>query len=350
MKIHYTTIILFLGLQFLITGCKKEKQWVNLPEIPLVEGEYKAEMLDSAIVYHTSPYSAFTDLAFYEGNFYLTFRIAREHGFDTTSSIKTLRSKDFMRWSDFSTNRDKGLDVRDPKFLVDKEQLFLNYTTITNNVPINKKQLKLFAVNGLDKTILLRNDFTKNDIWYWYTGPLHGELLSMGYKDAKVNYYHMSQSKSPYLKCALDLPNHASEGRFVADKKNLYSVVRTKFKGILVISNLLNICAPTLFQLPIYQLGGPNITVFNADNLLISGRELIDNNNSGKNVKTSLFLFNTKLNTISKLMELPSFSDNGYAGHVVKNDIIYVSYYDHHVATGKSVIKTARIKIIKKNA
>lgn len=339
-----------LALLFFAVGCKKEKPWIDLPEIPLVESEYISTIVDSAIVYHTAPYNAFTDLAFYDGNFYLTFRTAREHGFDSTSTIKTMRSRDFVRWTDFSKNLENGLDVRDPKFFMDKDQLFLNYTTINPNIPINKKQLRLFKINGPENTVLFSNSYKNDDIWYWYTGMFQGELLSMGYKEDQVAYYRVPQSKIPSLKCALDLPNHASEGRFVTDKNRLYSVIRTKYKGILAIANASNICAVKLWQLPVYQLGGPNITVFDENHLLISGRELIENDNSGKNVKTSLFLFNTKLNTLSKLLELPSFADNGYAGQVVKDDTIFVSYYDLHIPTGKAVIRTARIKIVKKHA
>ncbi|WP_104384605.1 hypothetical protein [Sphingobacterium sp. HMA12] len=352
MKLFFKTMVFSqaLGLLFLLAGCGKEKPWIDLPEIPLVESEYICEVLDSAIVYHTAPYNAFTDLAFYDGSFYLTFRSAREHGFDSTSSIKTMRSRDFIRWSEFSNNLEKGLDVRDPKFLLERDQLYLNYTTINPNIPINKKQLRIFKIDTGDKTSLFSGNYKSSDIWYWYTGIFQNEKLSMGYKDNHVAYYQVPQSSIPYPKCALDLPNSASEARFVTSQNRMYSAIRTKYKGILAVSDLSNICTAKLWQLPVYQLGGPNITVFDENHLLISGRELLENNNSGKNVKTSLFLFNTKRNTISKLLELPSFADNGYAGHVIKNDTIFVSYYDLHVPTGKAVIKTARIKIVKKHA
>ncbi|MCW2262024.1 MULTISPECIES: hypothetical protein [Sphingobacterium] len=346
---NFLSFILLLLVFFLFSSCKKEKKWVELPEIQLVESEYKAVIIDSAIVYHTVPYSAFSDLAFYEGNFYLTFRSAIEHGFDTTGSILVMKSKDFLRWTKFTEIKIPEFDLRDPKFMLYQGACYLNFSKVSPATASNRHQLQMYKINDSRTSFDLRTAYDNSNYWYWYTGEFDGSLLTFGYSKSEIGFFrnHAGRITS---RCLLEVPNEPSEARFVRSKNSFFSLIRTQHKGILAISDLSNICSPTLWQLPVYQFGGPNITVYNTGNLLLSGRELIDNNNYGDFVKTALYMYNIKNNTLSKLLFLPSFSDTGYAGHIVQGDTIYMSYYDHHRSTGKAVIKTVRIKIEKKDA
>ncbi|MDH5828680.1 hypothetical protein [Sphingobacterium faecium] len=341
-------ISLFILPIILISSCKKGKQWVELPEIPLVESAYTAVLLDSAIVYHTAPYNAFSDLTFYEGNFYLAFRAAADHGFDNKASVVVLKSKDFIRWGVFDNIKAEGHDLRDPKLLLYRGACYLNFSKVSPEGVSNRHQPQMYKLDDNRISFASPTAYVNSNYWYWYTGEFDGSLMTYGYSKNEVGFFR-NNAGGITPRCLLDIPNEPSEARFVRAKNQLFTLVRTQRKGVLAISDLSNICSPKLWQLPVYQFGGPNITVFDADNLLLSGRELIDNNNYGNFVKTSLYMYNIKSNTLSKLLVLPSFSDTGYAGHVVKGDTIFMSYYDHHPSTGKAVIKTARIKIVKKD-
>jgi lysophospholipase L1-like esterase len=65
---------------------------------------------------------AFTDLAFFKGEFFLTFRKGPGHGLPTASNVESevivvLRSRDGIVWSEEAVLKVEGLDNRDPKFL-----------------------------------------------------------------------------------------------------------------------------------------------------------------------------------------------------------------------------------------
>lgn len=90
------------------------------PNLPTVE------VSDVRRVFHNGEHNAFTDLARWKGKFWLTFRSCPDgHMVFPTSRVIVLASDDTKSWEqvcEFSVPR---RDVRDPHFLVLKDQLFV---------------------------------------------------------------------------------------------------------------------------------------------------------------------------------------------------------------------------------
>ena len=77
-------------------------------------------------VFHNGEHNAFTDLVRYKRKFYLTFRSCPDgHMVHPTSSIVVLSSEDGREWKQVHRFSVAKRDVRDPHFLVFKEQLFV---------------------------------------------------------------------------------------------------------------------------------------------------------------------------------------------------------------------------------
>ena len=71
---------------------------------------------------------AFTDLTYFQGEFFLTFRKGPGHGLPTSSNVESevivvLRSRDGIAWSEEAVLKVEGLDNRDPKFLNEEGRL-----------------------------------------------------------------------------------------------------------------------------------------------------------------------------------------------------------------------------------
>ena len=77
-------------------------------------------------VFHNGEHNAFTDLAEFDGRYYLAFRSCPDgHMVHPTSSIIVLASNDGTSWQTVHQFSVKHRDTRDPHFLVFKDRLFL---------------------------------------------------------------------------------------------------------------------------------------------------------------------------------------------------------------------------------
>jgi len=70
-------------------------------------------------------HNAFTDMVYFEGNFYLTFRSAAHHSPVDDSIIVILKSEDAEDWKTVEKFAVAGKDIRDPKMAVIGNKLFL---------------------------------------------------------------------------------------------------------------------------------------------------------------------------------------------------------------------------------
>ncbi len=82
------------------------------------------------------------------------------------------------------------------------------------------------------------------------------------------------------------------------------------------------------------NLGGPEFIVLEDDSLVLATREY----NPG-NVHRTILAKVSLLGKFEKLLTLPSSGDTSYAGMVVKDGILYMSYYSSH--EGQTSIYTA---------
>ena len=89
-------------------------------------------------------------------------------------------------------------------------------------------------------------------------------------------------------------------------------------------------------EIPIINFGGPNFIFYNDSKLLISGRE-----------SDLLILSVLDIETLEykKILTLESGGDCGYAGMIIKDDFLYMSYYSSHATPGGSSIYLAKIDI-----
>jgi hypothetical protein len=84
------------------------------------------QVLSVRKIYNDGHHNAFTDMCAFKGKVYLTFRSSPTgHDVAADSSIVVLASRDGGDWEKVHSFNVPGRDVRDPHFLVFREQLFI---------------------------------------------------------------------------------------------------------------------------------------------------------------------------------------------------------------------------------
>lgn len=84
-------------------------------------------LLSDQMIWNEAPYSAFTDLIFYQNQFLCCFRESNSHQEGENGTIRILSSPDAINWSSVASLALNGYDLRDPKLsITPKGQLLLN--------------------------------------------------------------------------------------------------------------------------------------------------------------------------------------------------------------------------------
>lgn len=97
------------------------------------------------IIYKSSekqPFCGFTDIKYYEGNYYVCFRIGKEHMY-CHSQIVVMKSKDTKKWEEYSKTQTTD-DLRDPRFTIEGNKLYIlvNYCDTKNDKVIQHLLLR----------------------------------------------------------------------------------------------------------------------------------------------------------------------------------------------------------------
>lgn len=113
------------GTKRFVTGCLV--CWVMCLGIPAVAAELPdVRVTHVRRVFHNGEHNAFTDMVYFEGQFYLTFRSCPDgHMVHPSASIIILTSADRKQWNQVHRFRVDKRDTRDPHFLVFKRRLFV---------------------------------------------------------------------------------------------------------------------------------------------------------------------------------------------------------------------------------
>jgi hypothetical protein len=75
-----------------------------------------AQLMDLEPLFADGYHNAFTDLLYWQGHYYLTFRTAQSHSIETPGDIRVYRSADLSTWTQCA-HFDTGGDDRDPKLI-----------------------------------------------------------------------------------------------------------------------------------------------------------------------------------------------------------------------------------------
>ena len=300
----------------------------------------------SSKIWDKAPHSAFTDLTFFQGRFYCTFREGTGHVPGTKGKdgvIRVIASKDTKQWHSVALIEKAEFDLRDPKISVTPDGRLMvlmggsNYDGRTNVERVPQVSFSDKEGNNFSNPVPIVFSEPVRSKWNWlwrvtwHKGTGYGVTYQTAGNDNKVALVQTTDGVKYQLVTWLDLTGKANEAtvRFVDDE--MLILIRREANN-----------THALFgrSKPPYnkwtwndtgrRIGGPNFIVLDDKRLIVSGREYLK---SG--VQTSVYE-SDKNGKLNKLFHFKSGGDTSYPGLLVKDNTLHISFYSSH--EGKTAI------------
>lgn len=314
----------------------------------------KPTLISTQKIWDKASHNAFTDLIFFNGTWFCTFREAESHGRGSNGKIRLLHSVDLSNWNSLALFEQEGVDLRDPKLseTADGQLMLLVGGSIYTK---RKKHLSFqsraaFSKDGIHWTpfqlILEEHEWLWRVTWhegkaygasYRFSNPKRKKSewkIALWVSENGIDYRMVTQWK------IRGYPNETTL-RFFPDNRMMALVKRDK-----QFSNeaWIGISDPPYenwnWVPSSHYFGGPNFIILQ-DQSVWGGGRILFLNPYGLFEKTVLAKIDPP--HISPYLFLPSNGDCGYPGMVHQNDILWMSYYSSH--EDKSAIYLSSIQI-----
>lgn len=286
------------------------------------------KLLNVQKIWEEAPHNAFTDLARHRGEWYVTFREGEKH-VSPDGKLRVITSRDGKNWRSFALIEDPAADLRDPKIKVSPEG-----------------KLQLFGAAATDKghqsmvwDLPSKQGRAIGDFNYWlWNWTWNGkEGLGIGYRtkteEKGVRLYGTPGFSIRVADLGIEGYSNESQIRFRKDGTAIALLRRDPDVGLRGESKK----PYTKWEWTKLdaRIGGPNFI------LLPDGREIAVVRLYDGKTRTSVC--EIKDGKVREIVQLPSSGDSSYAGMVVENRILWVSYYSSH--EGKTSIYLARLQL-----
>lgn len=303
-------------------------------------------------IWDGAPHSAFTDLLFFKGNFYCSFREGSGHVPGTDGTVRILKSQDGKNWATVADLKKEGLDLRDPKLSVTPEGRIMVIIggSIYNQGKLEgrKPHVSFSDAKGCrfstPEEVAIDPSVASWGSWLWRVTWHKGIGYSIDYqigpeerRGPNSMYLMKTKDGKTFEKVSkINLDGFPNESTIRFDKTGkMHVMIRRETEdqlGVWAVST-----APfekwEYYKMNI-RLGGPNF-IFTDTGKVIAGTRVYKSE-----VYTALFA-GTPNGLFREILAFPSSGDNSYPGLVIYNQKLWVSYYSSH--EGKSAIYIAEI-------
>ncbi len=302
----------------------------------------------SVKIWDAAKHCAFTDLVFFQGNFYCTFRESsighipsKETGVGD-GSVRVLRSPDAEKWESAALLKKESIDLRDSKISITPDgrlMIVMGGSVYVNQILKERQPLVSFSnAEGLDfsepQNIEIDETIRSPLDWLWRVtwrdGTGYGVVYRPDGDDWKVFLVKTTDGIHYSNVAPLEVPGRPNEAtvRFLPDG-TMKILVRREAAG----SNTAWIgtsAAPYTdwsWNDTGEPLGGPNMILLPDGKFLAGGRV---QGRMGLGILDEQGKFH--LFTI-----LPSGGDTSYPGFLIQDGTLFVSYYSSHEAPKTSI-------------
>ncbi|NPV87896.1 MAG: exo-alpha-sialidase [Anaerolineae bacterium] len=371
MKRFLSTVALILGSTLLLLTALLV-YWYLRPNRAEIDPVIIQESWD---VVNDHLHNSNTDMISWQGYFYLAYVSSPFHFASDASVLHVVRSTDAKNWESLAEFNPPGEDIRDPKFAIVGEKLFLYALKNTNFIAEPYITVFSFSTDGRNWTAF--ETIPNMDGWlfwrprtqdgvvhynaaYWYehgksiliksTDGIHWDIVSTIYEGDRNDETEVIFLPDGRLLATARLEKGSGEGVFGhPEGSTLIAVAQppyTQWKGIE--SKIARLDGPYLFihNNQVYALGRfqPNL-----------GRSgpLTDQGSILARKRTSLY--QVREDGLIYLSDLPSAGDTSYVGLVVQGNTAYASYYTSRIdrdypwilgMLSPSAIRMAKIDLI----
>ncbi|MHA1147988.1 MAG: hypothetical protein ACTSR8_07050 [Promethearchaeota archaeon] len=309
------------------------------PNMAYIHPDLKFESWDVETDYS---HNAFTDMVYWKDNFYLAFRAASVHAPVEDARIIVMKSEDAKDWKIVEEFSVKGKDIRDPKFGIIGDKLFIYNIVREINSEFDGEVTKTkysFTKNGDDWEDL--EDIEPENHRFWRTKTYNNRSWQcIIFEQGNVKLYNTTDGINwDKISTIYDEPE-ADETDF-AFLPNRKIVVITRLQTSQITGDKASRTLISTASAPytkwdqevaeIARLDGP--CLFNiSDKLFAVARyqpeiDGLFQQSGSVFAKKRTGLYYVEKDKILYLSDLPSDGDTSYPAAVVKGKYLYVSYY-----------------------
>ncbi len=303
------------------------------------------ELLRVDKIWDKAPHNAFTDLCYAKGRWFCVFREGTKH-VSPDGAIRVISSTDAQNWESAALLTAEDADLRDAKIstMPDGRLMITSAGALHDKSNYTHQSLVYISADGYSWS----KGFPVADpnFWLWRSTWHKERAYGFGYAVGKQKQLRLYTSKDgknySTLIADVGIKGYPNETSIVFKGDTAFCLLRkdgSSNYGMMGIS------------LPPYKawdwkdlglrIGGPHMIELPDGSLLAAVRLY-----GGKDwhpARTALCRIDVENAKLIEVLELPSGGDTSYAGMLIKEGILWVSYYSSH--EGKTSIYLAQVGI-----
>ena len=292
------------------------------------EKEKPMELIEARKIWDKAPHNAFTDLIRFQDRWFCVFREGQNHA-SSDGALRVITSPDGEKWESAALFTSTNSDLRDAKITVTPDG-----------------QLMLWVQADQSVVWFSKDGYTWSDMnktgrhWLWRVTWHKGTAYGVSYGGGVVRLYSSKDGKTfDTLVDRLFAVGKPNEASLVFDSDTMYCLLRREGGP-----GLLGVSQPPYTEWEWKDtgahFGGPHMIRLPDGRFVAAVRLWV-----GGPTRTSLCWINPQSGKLSESLRLPSGGDTSYAGLVLHDSLLWVSYYSSH--EGKTAIYLAKVKVEK---
>lgn len=310
----------------------------------LARGEEGIELVEVKKIWDQAPHNAFTDLIRFQDRWFCVFREGQGH-VSPDGALRVITSSDGEHWESAALITSPHSDLRDAKISVTPDGQLMLAGAETLHAPTTHRIQSLVWFSADGRNWSARHEVADPDFWLWRITWHKGKAYGFGYGCGKDNrgirLYASSDGKS-FQTLVSEVPvegTYPNETSLVfLPDDTAYCLLRQDGEPR---DGYLGVSRPPYTEWTWKrlnaQIGGPHMIVL-PDGRLVAAVRLY-----GDRARTSLCRIDPEAGTLTEWLTLPSGGDTSYAGLVLHEGLLWVSYYSSH--EGKTSIYLAKVRI-----
>lgn len=302
------------------------------------EKEKTGTLIDARKIWDQAPHNAFTDLVRFQDRWFCVFREGRGH-VSPDGALRVITSADGAKWESAALITSTNSDLRDAKITVtpDDQLMLCGAEALHDKSKHTHRSLVWFSKDG--RTWSDKLEIVDPDFWLWRVTWHQGKAYGIGYScgtNKSIRLYASNDGKKfdTLVERLFDV-GYPNETSLVFDGDTAYCLLRRDGNPK---TGLLGVSQPPYAKWEWKdlgkQIGGPHMLGL-PDGRLVAAVRI----NGG----TSLCWVDPQSGKLSEFLKLPSGGDTSYAGLVLHDGLLWVSYYSSH--EGKTAIYLAKVRI-----
>jgi hypothetical protein len=332
-KKHISVLFVPIILMMIFQLVKAQNQTVDLKLISVQK------------IWDAAPHNAFTDLIWHNGRFFCVFREGTTH-VSPDGALRVITSVDGEKWESAALITSKNSDLRDAKITVTPNgKLMLSGAEAFHDKSVHSHQsLVWFSDNGFNWSE--KQEIGDPDFWLWRTTWHNNVAYSFGYgcsEKKSLRFYKSTNGKIFETVIEdLNIEGYPNETSIVFKGDTAFCLLRRDGENK---TGLLGISIPpyTIWSWKDLgvRIGGPDMILLPTGRFLAAVR--LYETDSWQPARTSLCSIYPFSGKLTEELKLPSGGDTSYAGMVLCDNFLCVSYYSSH--EGKTAIYLAKVQV-----